>query len=194
MVKVCGYGYRVELEKHIPHRYHTVSAEGVCQCKDGGSCLAVLAVFIYLRSGGERAILYPDDYFPSLPKQCPICNAECSLRSVKRDWHGVVWRCNANPLHYWEARWNAKNRVRDIVGDKCMEVPHPERNHESIGRFFGEAPVSPYKPDLGKSTPDSPPPAKAGAFTRESGKHLRPSPSAGVLKNGCISTPPFRGR
>jgi hypothetical protein len=66
----------------------------------------VLRVREYLEAGGERAPDFPDDYWPTIPEQCPICGQACQPHPpLDFAAHGLGWRCQSGGTgHYWEAR------------------------------------------------------------------------------------------
>jgi hypothetical protein len=70
-------------------------------------CRHVKAVAEYLKGGGERAAaasLAPVNASPAspvVPATCPICGAV-----VHYEAGSAVWRCTADPAHYW--RWRGE--------------------------------------------------------------------------------------
>ena len=134
-VKAILWGYEVDTEGTSP-RFHIVSTDGRCSCGKNGQCPAVLAVAIYLGSGGERAKPRPDDFWATAPAQCPICGSQTLLQNVK-NLHGVVWKCVSGAgLHYWQARQQAKNRLVDIIG--IPEVQTSWRDSLVLERSYRE--------------------------------------------------------
>lgn len=106
IVTVVQHAYRVDWGENVRPRWHTVSKLKHCQCALGKDCPSVSAVADYLTNGGQRAPEYADDFWPSVPAQCPVCGRACvAYPAFNFRTHGVGWTCvTGGTLHYWEAR------------------------------------------------------------------------------------------
>ena len=105
-VTIAEHAYRVDWGQGVRPRFHYVTKRKTCGCSLGQVCPSVLRVREYLEAGGERAPDYPDDYWPDIPDECPICGAHCEAHPpLNFDGHGLGWTCRSGgTLHYWEAR------------------------------------------------------------------------------------------
>lgn len=106
-VLVDGYGYRVDYGPNVTPQIHLVTKLKKCQCYLGTECPAVAAVAEYLKAGGQRAPDPAFDFWPWVPKACPICGAhaepDSTLPITKEHGHG--WKCTqSGSLCYWAAR------------------------------------------------------------------------------------------
>jgi hypothetical protein len=80
------------------HEVHYVDKTKCCTCGGTGDlrCEHIDAVARYLQSGGKRArALEPGE----VPIACPLCGAGVQSRAGS-----PIWRCPADPAHYWQWR------------------------------------------------------------------------------------------
>jgi hypothetical protein len=83
------------------HQVHYVDKAKCCTCGGTADCRCehINAVAAYLRGGGERArALAPG----GIPVACPICGTD-----VQSMAGSPIWRCPADPAHYWQWRGEA---------------------------------------------------------------------------------------
>ena len=125
-VAVVEHVYRVDWGQGVRPRFHYVTKRKTCQCSLGQACPSVLRVREYLEAGGERAPDCPDDFWPLVPEQCPICGSPCEAHPpLNFAAHGLGWTCNAGgTLHYWEARLRPIQRAqRAMNGQPRWVIP-----------------------------------------------------------------------
>ena len=126
LVSIVQHAYRVDWGPAIRPRLHTVTKLKACDCALGQACPSVLKVREYLDQGGPRAPDYPDDYWPFIPEQCPICGSPCVAHPpLNFAGHGLGWICHAGgTLHYWEARLRPIQRAQQAMnGQPCWVIP-----------------------------------------------------------------------
>ncbi|MCC6190655.1 MAG: hypothetical protein IT318_16620 [Anaerolineales bacterium] len=127
-VAIVANAYRVDWGTGVRPRFHTVSKSKTCRCGLGPACPSVLRVREYLDTGGVRAPDVPDDVWPAVPEQCPICGTSCRAHP-RLDFtaHGLGWTCLAGgTLHYWEARLRPILRAQLAANGQPRWVIPPE--------------------------------------------------------------------
>lgn len=126
-VAVVEHAYRVDWGQGVRPRFHHVTKRKTCQCSLGQACPSVLRVREYLEAGGERAPDYPDDYWPAIPDECPICGSPCEAHPpLNFDGHGLGWTCRSGgTLHYWEARLQPILRACQVLNGQPRWVIPP---------------------------------------------------------------------
>ena len=109
-VQIAGTCYLVVLHG----KYHFVSQNRRCSC--GETCEAVRLVSEYLRAGGRRAPMGIPLPPLTVPRRCPICDADARPAPQLDTRHGRGWRCVEDPSHFWHVRleplrrWLKQNR------------------------------------------------------------------------------------
>ena len=113
VISVVQHAYRVDWGPGALPRLHHVSKLKTCDCTLGQACPSVLKVREYLDQGGCRAPDFPEDYWPAVPEQCPICGCPCrSHPDFNFASHGLGWTCSvAGTVHYWQARLRPIERL-----------------------------------------------------------------------------------
>lgn len=126
-VTIVAHAYRVDWGPGVRPRFHHVTKNRTCRCALGPACPSVLRVREYLDAGGERAPDVPDDFWPTVPEQCPICSSPCQPHPpLDFAAHGVGWACaTAGTLHYWEARLLPIRRAMQATSDQPRWVIPP---------------------------------------------------------------------
>ena len=130
VVSITQHAYRVDWGPEVRPRLHHVTKQKVCDCALGQACPSVLKVREYLAQGGPRAADYPEDFWPAVPDQCPICLNPCQARSdLSFPGHGVGWACDVGgTLHYWEARLRPIRRLSQATSGEPRWVIPPAFN------------------------------------------------------------------
>ena len=130
VISVVQHAYRVDWGPGVRPRLHHVSKLRACDCSLRQACPSVLKVREYLDQGGARAPDFPEDFWPAVPEQCPICQSPCRPRpDFNFAGHGLGWTCSAaGTLHYWQARLRPIQRLSQADCARPRWVFPPVRN------------------------------------------------------------------